>query len=59
MTDSRDAAIVSASIGLVRSRPMDVVAEGVERAAQRDKLLELGCPVMQGYLFGRPVPSIS
>lgn len=55
-TDSRDAAIVTAIIGVARSLSMDVVAEGVERAAQRDKLLELGCPVMQGYLFGRPVP---
>ena len=55
-TDSRDAAIVTAIIGVARSLSMDVVAEGVERAAQRDKLIELGCPVMQGYLFGRPVP---
>jgi len=55
-TDSRDTAIVSAIIGVARSLGMDVVAEGVERAAQKQKLLELGCPVMQGYLFGRPVP---
>ena len=55
-TDSRDAAIVTAIIGVARSLSMDVVAEGVERTAQKEKLLELGCPVMQGYLFGRPVP---
>ncbi|MCC6987953.1 MAG: EAL domain-containing protein [Acidobacteria bacterium] len=55
-TDPRDAAIVTAIIGVARSLSMDVVAEGVERTAQKDKLLELGCPVMQGYLFGRPVP---
>jgi diguanylate cyclase (GGDEF)-like protein len=55
-TDSRDAAIVTAIIGVARSLSMDVVAEGVERTAQKEKLLELGCTVMQGYLFGRPVP---
>jgi diguanylate cyclase (GGDEF)-like protein len=55
-TDPRDTAIVTAIIGVARSLDMDVVAEGVERVAQKQKLLELGCPVMQGYLFGRPVP---
>ena len=55
-TDPRDTAIVTAIIGVARSLKMDVVAEGVERLAQKQKLLELGCPVMQGYLFGRPVP---
>ena len=54
-TDPRDAAIVTAIIGLARSLSMDVVAEGVERAAQKEKLLAMGCPIMQGYLFGRPV----
>jgi diguanylate cyclase (GGDEF)-like protein len=55
-TDPRDMAIVTAIIGVARSLKMDVVAEGVERPAQKQKLLELGCSVMQGYLFGRPVP---
>ena len=55
-TDPRDTAIVTAIIGVARSLRMDVVAEGVERLAQKEKLLELGCSVMQGYLFGRPVP---
>jgi EAL domain-containing protein (putative c-di-GMP-specific phosphodiesterase class I) len=30
------------------------VAEGVETEAQRDRLCEMGCPLGQGYLFGRP-----
>jgi diguanylate cyclase (GGDEF)-like protein len=55
-TDPRDRAIVTAIIGVARSLQMDVVAEGVERHAQKQQLLELGCTVMQGYLFGRPVP---
>jgi diguanylate cyclase (GGDEF)-like protein len=55
-TDDRDAAIVTAIIGVAKSLSMDVVAEGVERTAQKEKLLDLGCTVMQGYLFGRPVP---
>ncbi len=54
-TDPRDAAIVTAIIGVARSLSMDVVAEGVERVSQKEKLLEMGCNVMQGYLFGRPV----
>jgi EAL domain-containing protein (putative c-di-GMP-specific phosphodiesterase class I) len=31
-----------------------VVGEGVETPAERDALLELGCDLLQGYLFGRP-----
>jgi EAL domain-containing protein (putative c-di-GMP-specific phosphodiesterase class I) len=33
-----------------------VVAEGVETEGQRDFLLDNGCILFQGYLFGRPVP---
>jgi EAL domain-containing protein (putative c-di-GMP-specific phosphodiesterase class I) len=31
-----------------------VVGEGVETEAERDTLIELGCGLLQGYLFGKP-----
>ncbi len=31
-----------------------VVAEGVEKEAERDTLVALGCDLLQGYLFARP-----
>lgn len=31
-----------------------VVGEGVETAAERDTLIELGCHLLQGFLFGKP-----
>jgi diguanylate cyclase (GGDEF)-like protein len=48
-------AIVSAIIALAHSLQMDVVAEGVETASQRDKLRTLLCDEMQGFLLGRPL----
>lgn len=33
-----------------------VIAEGVETAAERDVVSELGCALMQGYWFARPGP---
>ena len=29
-------------------------AEGIETEAERDQLAQLGCDLMQGYLFARP-----
>jgi EAL domain-containing protein (putative c-di-GMP-specific phosphodiesterase class I) len=36
---------------------MVVVAEGVETSGQQQWLQSQGCPVMQGYLFGKPMPA--
>ena len=36
-----------------------VVAEGVESRAERDAVVDLGCHLVQGYHFGRPVPPFS
>jgi len=36
---------------------LTVVAEGVEREAERDALTALGCHQAQGFLFSRPVPA--
>ena len=47
---------------LCRDLGMMVVAEGVETAAERDVVMELGCDLLQGYLFarpGRPFPAVA
>lgn len=48
--------VLGGIIRLATALNIDVVAEGVETAAQRDILLSLGCSHFQGYLFGRPMP---
>ncbi|PVE23328.1 hypothetical protein DC522_16460 [Microvirga sp. KLBC 81] len=55
--DAGDAAIVRAVLGLGQSLGIKVVAEGVETAAQEALLRELGCDLVQGYHFGRPMPA--
>ncbi len=54
-TDTDDASIVRAVIGLGESLHMNVVAEGVETGEQLAFLREHSCPVGQGFYFGRPV----
>ena len=54
-TDSRDAALVAAVIGLAHEFGMTCVAEGVETPEQLDQLDLLGCDFAQGYLLGRPM----
>ncbi len=56
-TDEDTATITAAIIGMARSLNKAVVAEGVETAEQRDFLRQAGCSVLQGYLYGRPMPA--
>ncbi|WBB57357.1 bifunctional diguanylate cyclase/phosphodiesterase [Verrucosispora sp. WMMD573] len=51
------AAIIRSTLDLGRSLDLSVVAEGVEREAQRRTLWELGCTAGQGHLFARPLPA--
>jgi diguanylate cyclase (GGDEF)-like protein/PAS domain S-box-containing protein len=46
--------IVRTILSLARNLEMDVVAEGVETAAQLELLRELGCRQVQGFLVSRP-----
>lgn len=48
------AALVSALVGFARRTGSEVVAEGVETAAEGNALVELGVDLLQGYLTGRP-----
>jgi diguanylate cyclase (GGDEF)-like protein/PAS domain S-box-containing protein len=55
-TSSKAREVVRAIITLGFGLDLEVVAEGVETREQRGVLEELGCPLLQGYLFSRPVP---
>jgi EAL domain-containing protein (putative c-di-GMP-specific phosphodiesterase class I)/CheY-like chemotaxis protein len=46
--------LVASITELCRDLGILVVAEGIETAAERDVVLEIGCDLLQGHLFGRP-----
>jgi len=54
--DGRDRTIVGAVVQLARSLGLATVAEGVETEVQLDAVRSLGCTMVQGYLFVRPMP---
>ena len=51
ISDRRTAAIISSTIELAHHLGLTVVAEGVETAAQQQRLADMGCDTMQGYLI--------
>lgn len=58
IVSSREAeAIVTATLSMARSLKFEVVAEGVETVEQMRCLLELGCPLQQGFLFTPALPA--
>ncbi|MET0819622.1 MAG: EAL domain-containing protein [Aeromicrobium sp.] len=48
-------AIVVSCVELAHALSVSVVAEGVERQSQLTRLADIGCDVVQGYLFSRPL----
>ena len=50
-----DGAIPVAILALARTMKLEVVAEGIENEDQLEFLLNEGCTLGQGYLFGRPL----
>jgi EAL domain-containing protein (putative c-di-GMP-specific phosphodiesterase class I) len=48
--------IVQAVVTMAAARQTATTAEGVETAAQREILRQLGCSQMQGYLFSPALP---
>jgi diguanylate cyclase (GGDEF)-like protein len=53
ITAQSDASLVRAILAMADSLSLAPVAEGIETREQLDKLLELGCPFGQGFLFAQ------
>jgi EAL domain-containing protein (putative c-di-GMP-specific phosphodiesterase class I) len=57
LTSKRDIAIIEAVLHLANGFDMSVLVEGIETQEQARVLKSLGCPMGQGYLFGKPMSS--
>ena len=55
LTDSATRVITEAIINMVKALGFESVAEGVEEEKQYEYLYSIGCDVIQGYLFGKPL----
>jgi EAL domain-containing protein (putative c-di-GMP-specific phosphodiesterase class I) len=57
VTDSYDAAIITAVVALGHGLKLEVIAEGVETQEQLKFLRSVNCDGVQGYYLSRPVPA--
>lgn len=53
--DRRTAAIVRNIVSLAHDLDLAVVAEGIERPQQVEALVDMGCHLFQGFLYGKPM----
>ena len=54
--DERSARMLELMIDIAKYLGVPVIAEGVETAAQVEALRRMGCDMIQGYYFSRPIP---
>ena len=57
ITDSSTKIITGAIIQMVKKLGYETIAEGVEEQGQYEYLKSIGCDIIQGYFFGKPMPS--
>jgi hypothetical protein len=55
--ESRNAALIRAMVGLASDLNMQTTAEGVETHEELALVRSLGCSLVQGYIFGKPMPA--
>ena len=54
--NSRNQALVAGIVEMAHRLNMKVVAEGVEREKEKQKVIDLGCDYIQGFLISKPLP---
>jgi diguanylate cyclase (GGDEF)-like protein len=55
--EGRNAALIRAMVGLASDLKMQTTAEGVETPEELQLVRDLGCSLVQGYIFGKPMPA--
>lgn len=55
--NARDIQLVELILGVAGNLKVPVIAEGVETEAQLKLLKEMGCELVQGFYFSRPLPA--
>ncbi len=55
--NEKDRQLVALIIGIAKNLKVYVIAEGVETETQLNLLKKLGCMLVQGYYFSRPLPA--
>jgi diguanylate cyclase (GGDEF)-like protein/PAS domain S-box-containing protein len=53
--EGRNAALIRAMVGLASDLKMQTTAEGVETPEELALVRDLGCSLVQGYIFGKPM----
>ena len=53
--NSKNMAIVDSMIGLAKKLNLEIICEGVETTEQAEEIRKLGCNMIQGFLFDRPL----
>ena len=54
--DARSEAVVESMVALCRKLKIETVAEGIESPAQLEFLRRIGCDMVQGFVYARPMP---
>jgi EAL domain-containing protein (putative c-di-GMP-specific phosphodiesterase class I) len=55
-SDPEFVVVVRSAIEMGHSLGLKVVAEGIETEAAAERLRRMGCDVVQGYFYARPMP---
>ncbi|USE03839.1 EAL domain-containing protein [Vibrio sp. SCSIO 43133] len=56
ITDPKDQQLVQAMVAMAKNLDLLVVAEGIEKIEQAEKLSQYGCQIGQGYYYDKPMP---
>ncbi|MBX3616634.1 EAL domain-containing protein [Nitrosomonas sp.] len=58
LVDSKTFILIGSMVEMAQKLGYGIIAEGVEKLEQLDILRNLGCEIVQGYLFSKPVNAI-